>query len=271
MNSSPSSRTARPPLLSVIMPVYNERGTIGEIIRRVTAVNLEKEIIIVDDFSTDGSREYLKELEQQLAKQKTAADSANRLKFLFQDRNYGKGAALRRGFAEACGAIVVIQDADLELNPQEYVKLIAPIERYEADVVYGSRFLNLGNDGDRGPNYWGNRMLTAASNLFTGLGLTDVWTCYKTFRREVLNELDLKEDRFAFEPEFTAKIARQGWRVSEVAISYASRSVKEGKKINWKDGFRGLSITIYYGAHCLFLPKRAPLFLAKTNSSVGHL
>jgi len=121
------------------MPVYNERGTIGEIIRRVTAVNLEKEIIIVDDFSTDGSREYLKELEQQLAKQKTAADSANRLKFLFQDRNYGKGAALRRGFAEACGAIVVIQDADLELNPQEYVKLIAPIERYEADVVYGER------------------------------------------------------------------------------------------------------------------------------------
>src|SRR5262245_910753 len=130
MNSSPSSRTARPPLLSVVMPVYNERSTIGEIIRRVAAVKVDKEIIIVDDFSTDGSREYLKELAQQLAKQQM--DCGNRLKVLFQDRNYGKGAALRRGFAEACGEIVVIQDADLELNPQEYLKLMAPIERYEA-------------------------------------------------------------------------------------------------------------------------------------------
>jgi len=251
-----------PPTLSVVMPVYNERSTIEEIIRRVAAVNIDKEIIVVDDFSTDGTREYL------AARANT--EGSSKIRFFFQDRNYGKGAALRRGFAEACGDIVVIQDADLELDPRDYGKLIAPILGNVADVVYGSRFLNLSAGADRGPNYWGNKMLTACSNIFTGLGLTDVWTCYKTFRREVLDGLELKENRFAFEPEFTAKIARQGWRVQEVPVSYVSRTMEEGKKISWKDGFRGLAITAYYGSLCLFQPRRTPLAVPRP-SSVGRV
>jgi glycosyltransferase involved in cell wall biosynthesis len=251
---APDMSALSSPTLSVVMPVFNERSTIEEILRRVLAVKIEKEIIIVDDFSTDGTREYLATLSQESSSQETPETNKREfLKILFQDRNYGKGAALRRGFREAIGQIVVIQDADLELDPEDYGKLIEPILGDAADVVYGSRFLKQTSAAAVAtPNYWGNRMLTAFSNIFTGLNLTDVWTGYKTFRREILDGLRLHENRFAFEPEFTAKIARKGWRVREVAVSYSFRTLKEGKKISWTDGFRGLACTFYYGSLCLF-------------------
>lgn len=232
------------PLLSVVMPVYNERATIEEIISRVLAVNIEKEIVVVDDCSTDGTREYLQRLAV-LFEARKCGTSGN-LRFLFQDKNCGKGAALRRGFQEVTGEIVVIQDADLELDPREYGKLIAPIQLGRADVVYGSRFLGRKRESVPPSHFWGNRFLTLASNICTGLHLTDVWTGYKTFRREVLDGMCLCEDRFGFEPEFTAKIAAAGWRVSEVPVSYVCRTQKEGKKISWRDGFRGLGCTLYY-------------------------
>ncbi len=252
MSCDAVARNLDSPLLSVVMPAYNERATIEEIIRRVAAVAIDMELIIVDDFSTDGTREYLQQLSQ--CDSLTGAQGSKglrSLKVLFQDRNYGKGAALRRGFGAATGEIVVIQDADLELDPQEYGKLIKPILDNEADVVYGSRFLQAASGVSETPNYWGNRALTAFSNLFTGLHLTDVWTGYKTFRREILDSVEFRENRFAFEPEFTAKIARQSWRVSEVPVSYSFRTLKEGKKISWKDGFRGFACTFYYGTMCL--------------------
>jgi glycosyltransferase involved in cell wall biosynthesis len=253
MSDHQGHRAFGPPLLSVVMPVYNERSTIEEIILRVQAVDIEKELIIVDDFSKDGTREYL----MSLAKggrtiEAQAMFELGRLKILFQDRNYGKGAALRRGFQEATGQIVVIQDADLELNPQEYGKLITPIQSGIADVVYGSRFLNKKREDVPPSHYWGNKLLTAASNICTGLDMTDVWTGYKTFRREVLDGITLRENRFAFEPEFTAKIARRGWRMREVPVSYSCRNHKAGKKISWKDGFRGLACTFYYGTFSRF-------------------
>jgi glycosyltransferase involved in cell wall biosynthesis len=244
------------PLLSVVMPVYNEIATIHEIILRVLAVDLDKELIIVDDCSTDGTREYLKSLALSEAGDPSASEKRRRLRIFFQDRNYGKGAALRKGFEQAIGQIVVIQDADLELNPQEYGKLIKPIQLNVADIVYGSRFLEETSEVEATPNYWGNKMLTAASNLFTGLKLTDVWTCYKTFRREILDGIELRENRFAFEPEFTAKVANRSWRITEVPVSYAYRSQKQGKKISWRDGFRGIACTVYYGAACLILRLR---------------
>lgn len=240
------------PLLSVVMPVYNERITIEEIIRRVRDIEIDKEIIIVDDYSTDGTREYLTKLSTESAENGSSNVEGRSLKILFQDRNYGKGAALRRGFSEATGQIVVIQDADLELDPCEYERLIEPIQSGDADVVYGSRFLSKSPEASASPNYWGNRMLTAASNLFTGLNLTDVWTGHKTFRRNVLDGLALRENRFAFEPEFTAKVARQGWRVHEISVSYRFRTHKQGKKMSWKDGFRGLACTVFYGSLCMF-------------------
>ena len=235
------------PLLSVVMPVYNEIATIHEIILRVLSVDLDKELIIVDDCSTDGTREYLKSLAISETADPSATDRRRSLKIFFHDNNYGKGAALRTGFEQATGQIVVIQDADLELNPQEYGKLIAPIQSNAADIVYGSRFLTENSQATATPNYWGNRLLTAASNAFTGLGLTDVWTGYKTFRREILDEIELRENRFAFEPEFTAKVARGAWRICEVPVSYSYRTQKQGKKISWKDGFRGIACTVYYG------------------------
>jgi len=235
------------PLLSVVMPVYNEIATIHEIILRVLSVDLDTELIIVDDCSTDGTREYLKILAVSEASDGAVTDRRRPLKIFFQDRNYGKGAALRTGFEQATGQIVVIQDADLELNPQEYGKLIAPIQSNAADIVYGSRFLGKNSQGAATPNYWGNKVLTTASNLFTGLNLTDVWTGYKTFRREILDGIELRENRFAFEPEFTAKVARREWRVCEVPVSYSYRTQKQGKKISWKDGFRGIACTVYYG------------------------
>ena len=241
--------------LSVVMPVYNERSTIEEILWRVQDVAIEKEIIIVDDGSTDGTREFLQELSRKAGQEQAGETLPPRsahpspienTRILFQEKNSGKGAALRRGFREARGEIVIIQDADLELDPQDYHKLLEPIERGSADVVYGSRFLERRDHEGRKWHNLGNKLLTVLSNLFTNLHLTDVWTCYKVFRRELLWELDLRENRFGFEPEVTAKVAKRHWRVCEVPISYQRRTHAEGKKIRWKDGMRGIWCTVRY-------------------------
>lgn len=232
------------PKLSVVIPVFNERATIEEVLRRVRAVGIDKEIVIVDDGSTDGTREILAELAG--ATPDGNGPNLNDLRVFRQKINSGKGAALRRGFKEARGDIVIIQDADLEYHPEEFHKLIEPIERGVADVVYGSRFLG-------GPHrvlffwhYVGNKFLTTLSDMATNLNLSDVWTCYKAFRREVLARLDLREDRFGFEQEITSKIAAGGWRIYEVPISYFGRTYAEGKKITWKDGLRGLWCILRY-------------------------
>jgi len=230
--------------LSVVIPVYNERATIEEVLDSVHAVDINKEIVIVDDGSTDGTRDILKGLAEQCRRAQR-----DDVRIFFQERNCGKGAALRRGFNEARGEIIVIQDADLEYDPQNFHALIEPIERGKADVVYGSRFLG-------GPHrvllFWhfvGNKFLTILSNMFTDLNLSDVWTCHKAFRREVLEQLVLQEDRFGFEQEITCKVARHGWRVFEIPISYYGRTYLEGKKITWKDGFRGLWCVLRYSSH----------------------
>lgn len=216
--------------LSVIIPAYNEKNTVLELLRRVEAVplSLEKEIIVVDDFSTDGTREVLSDL------------GRPDIRVLFHAKNTGKGSALRTGFSEATGDIVLIQDADLEYNPADYPGLLAPILDGRADVVYGSRFLG-------GPHrvlyFWhsvGNRFLTALSNIVTNLNLTDMETCYKVFRGDVLRNLSLKSRRFGFEPEVTIKVAKLNCRIYEVPISYAGRKYSEGKKIGWKDGLAAL-------------------------------
>jgi len=243
--------------LSVVMPVYNERSTIEEILWRVQAVPINKEIIIVDDGSTDGTREFLIELSQAASQNQTVVmlPRAGRrlhtenIRIFFLEKNSGKGAALRRAFKEVQGEIVIIQDADLELDPQDYHKLLEPIEQGTADVVYGSRFLEGSNNGVRLWHALGNKSLTLLSNLLTSLHLTDVWTCYKVFRRELLQELELRENRFGFEPEVTAKVAKHRWRVREVPISYHSRTYADGKKIGWKDGIRGIWCTLWY---CFF-------------------
>ena len=242
------------PKTSVVIPVYNERTTIEEIILRVQSIDLDKEIVIVDDASTDGTREFLFDLAGHATPNPGVMTlpavgrsvRADNIRVFFQERNCGKGAALRRGFQEARGDVVIIQDADLEYDPQDYSKLIEPIERGMADVVYGSRFLG-------GPHrvlfFWhsiGNRFLTTVSNVFTNLNLSDVWTCYKAFKREVLDEIGLKENRFGIEPEITAKVAKNGWRVYEVPISYWGRTYAEGKKITWKDGFWGIWCILRY-------------------------
>lgn len=221
--------------LSVVIPVYNEKDTILEILRRVRSVDLPKETIVVDDFSTDGTRDVLRNL-----------PAEENLKIIFHGQNLGKGAALRTGFVAVTGNIVVIQDADLEYDPVEYPNLIRPILANKADVVFGSRFLG-------GPHrvllFWhsvGNRILTTLSNMFTDLNLTDMETCYKVFRSEVLNRLKLRENRFGFEPEFTAKVAKARLRIYEVPISYSGRDYSEGKKITWKDGVAALYFILKY-------------------------
>jgi glycosyltransferase involved in cell wall biosynthesis len=212
--------------LSVIIPVYNERETIEEIIRRVEEVNvgLEKEIIVVDDGSQDGTSQVLKSLK------------FPNLKIFRHSKNMGKGAALQTGFSKAEGDIILIQDADLEYNPQDYPKLLEAILDGRADVVYGSRFLG-------GPHrvlffwhYVGNKILTTLSNMFSNLNLSDMETCYKVFKKEILERIKLKSKRFGFEPEFTIKVAKMNCRIYEVPISYSGRDYSEGKKINWKDG-----------------------------------
>ena len=238
--------------------MFNERQFIAEVLRRVQAVHLEsveKELVIVDDCSTDGTRDLLLDMAQAkregrgpgfpLADSGGVLDLTN-IKIFFQERNRGKGAALRRGFEEATGDVIIVQDADLEYDPAEYPRLLEPIARGVADVVYGSRFLG-------GPHrvlyfwhYTATKFLTSLSNMFTNLNLTDLETCYKVFRRKVLQGLQLDQDRFGIEPELTAKVAKGKWRIYEVPISYYGRTYEEGKKVNWKDGIKAVYCILRY-------------------------
>ena len=234
--------------VSVVIPVYNERAYIEELLLRVQASPVDKEIILVDDQSTDGTRTLLQEFEQAQAAgcgETIVQNGKGRLpleniRFLFQPQNRGKGAALRRGFEAASGDVILVQDADLEYDPKDYPKLLEPIFEGKADVVYGSRFLGGPQRVHYFWHYAGNKFLTLLSDIFTNLKLTDMETCYKVFRREVLQGIKLQSDRFGFEPEVTAKIAKGNWRIYEVAISYAGRTYAEGKKITWKDGLSTL-------------------------------
>jgi glycosyltransferase involved in cell wall biosynthesis len=239
--------------LSVVMPVYNEEDTLEAIIRRVREVPLKIELVCVDDGSSDASREILHRLE--------AEGLVDRV--ILHDKNRGKGRALATGFAAASGGVVVIQDADLEYDPLEYRKLLEPILDDRADVVFGSRFL--GGEPHRVLYFWhyvGNRFLTLLSNMVTNLNLTDMETCYKCFRIEVLEGLEIEERGFGVEPELTAKIARAGWRVFEVGVSYSGRTYAEGKKINWKDGFRAMHCIAKYGIVRRAFPRRRALPVA---------
>lgn len=226
--------------LSIVIPVFNERATLPTVLENLARVSLDKEILIVDDGSTDGTREYLKDMAQL---------PGEGVRVFFHDRNRGKGAALRTGFREVTGDIVIIQDADLEYDPQDYPALLKPILDGRADVVYGSRFLG-------GPHrvlffwhYVGNKVLTLISNMLTNLNLSDMETCYKVFRSEVIKNLTFTSDGFAIEAEMTVKIAKAGYRVYETPISYSGRDYSEGKKITWKDAFPTLWALI---KHCFF-------------------
>lgn len=240
--------------VSVVIPVYNERAFIEEVLHRVQATALDKEIIVIDDGSTDGTRKLLEDLHeaqsagrrQVLAQNGKTVLDLEGVRFLFQDRNRGKGAALRRGFESAEGDVVLVQDADLEYDPRDYDKLLEPIFDGRADVVFGSRFLGGPQRVHYFWHYVGNTILTLLSNMLTNLKLSDMETCYKVFRREVLQGIQLTADRFGFEPEITAKIAKGNWRIYEVSVSYAGRTYAEGKKITWKDGFSTLWCILRY-------------------------
>src|SRR5256712_5203602 len=224
--------------LSIVIPVSNERQTIANVLDRVRMAatpGLKKDLVVVDDYSTDGTAEYLRGL------------SEDGLVCLFHERNRGKGAALRTGFARAAGDVILVQDADLEYNPDDYVKLLRPIVEGKADVVFSSRFL--AGEEHRVLYFWhavGNKFLTLLSNMSTNLNLTDMESCYKVFKREVVEKVSIEEDRFGFEPEIVAKIARLRCRIYEVGVSYAGRTYEEGKKITWKDGIRALWCIIKY-------------------------
>ena len=225
--------------LSIVIPVYNEAATIRRIVDVVRSVDvgMDKELLLVDDCSRDGTREVLQEM----------ATALPEVKALWHEANRGKGAALRTGFAAATGDIVLIQDADLEYDPHEYPRLLAPILEGHADVVYGSRFL--GGGAHRVVFYWhylGNKLLTTLSNMTTNLNLTDMEVCYKVFKREIIQGIPLQEDRFGFEVEITAKVARRKCRIYEVPISYYGRDYSEGKKIGWRDGFSALRCIVRY-------------------------
>ena len=223
--------------LSVVMPVYNERRTLRVVIERVLTVPLELELICVDDGSRDGSREILTELQNQ----------HSNLHVFLQPKNMGKGSALRRGIEEATGDFVIIQDADLEYDPADYPGLLDPLIQGKADVVYGSRFL--GSRPHRVLYFWhsvGNRLLTLLSNCLTNINLSDMETCYKVFRREIIQAIPIEESRFGFEPEITVKVAKRRLRIYEVGISYWGRTYEEGKKIGWRDGFRALWCLVKY-------------------------
>ena len=236
---------------SIVIPVYNERRTLRELLRRVAGVELDKELVLIDDCSTDGSRDILESVAKHglshiLEPEEIAGQTE--VKVVFHERNQGKGAALRRGFQEASGEIIGIQDADLEYDPNEFPKLIKPIADGKADVVFGSRYAG---SERRVLYFWhtmGNKGLTLLSNLFTNLSLTDMETCYKVFRADVIKGLTLEEDRFGFEPEVTAKVAKRHLRIFEIPISYQGRGYAEGKKIGFKDLFRTVYAIFKYAA-----------------------
>jgi glycosyltransferase involved in cell wall biosynthesis len=243
--------------LSVVMPVYNECRTLREVIEKVLAVPLDIELLCVDDGSTDGSDRILAEL---------AAENPQ-MRFFRQPRNQGKGAALRRGIQEARGDFVVIQDADLEYDPSEYGLLLAPLLQGKADAVYGSRFM--GGAPHRVLYFWhsvGNRILTLFSNCLTNINLSDMETCYKVFRREVIQSIPIEEDRFGFEPEITVKLAKRRLRIFEVGISYSGRTYEEGKKIGWKDGVQAIWCLLKYSVK---VPVSIGQYAAVTQESLA--